>query len=489
MLDLLAFAAIAAPLLAAITLAALALTARPVEAIAIPAAPRPAATARAPERRAILIATLGALLGLAGALAALVADRPIPGPTWFTAGDLRVAFDLAPTRATAAYAALTHLLVAVTAAFSGRYLHREPGLPRFLALSTAFAAGVALVALAAHPILVFAGWELAGTTSVLLIGYHTERPGARHGALRALATNKLGDAAFIAGIALALAYGPSPTTAGLWCIAAALKAGLVPATPWVERAIEGPTPSSALFYGAAMTHAGLLLAARAWPDLDRHPGWTALFVTLALLTAAYGFTAGRAQPDVKSRLVLHGVAWIGLAFALLLLAGPVAGLALGAAHMVARYAAMLLAPAELQARRLAPRARRPVPAALRRAARDRYGLEDLHVRLIERPITALARAVANADARAAIAPEPPAFAPAAPEGPPDTGRLHALGGRVSRLIEALEHHVLGGKLLAAADPDRHPRRSRLQGQIERAFAHPLTLALLAAAFVLWLGRP
>ena len=75
MLDTLAFAAIGAPLLAALALAALALTARPIEPIAIPAARRPAHAARAPERRAIRIATLGALLALAADIAALIADK------------------------------------------------------------------------------------------------------------------------------------------------------------------------------------------------------------------------------------------------------------------------------------------------------------------------------------------------------------------------------------------------------------------------------
>ena len=470
-----AFAAVLGPLAAAVALVLLALA------------------GRASERLVLAVANAGALLGLAGALAALGAalggvDR-IAGPIWFTFADHQTTLDLAPTLPTAAFAVVTLALTAFTVRFAGRYLHRDPGLARFLALTTAFAAGTALVALAADPIVLFAGWELAGACSVLLIAFHPERIGARAGALRALITNKLGDAALVGGLALILIDGPSPLAAGLCCLAGAAKAGLVPAAPWVERAIEGPTPSSALFYGAAMTHAGLLLAARFWPMLEGHPGWTGSIAALGLLTAAYGFTAGRAQPDVKSRLVLLGIGHLGLAFALIALVHPTAGLAYGIAHMVLRFAAMLLAPAELQARQLVPRPRRPVPAALRRAARDRYGLEEWQHRLIARPITAIARAVTVADARAAIAPELPAFHPAPNDPPPATDRPHALhtfGRRVIRLIEALENHVFGGRLLAAADPDRHPRRARLQAQVEAIFAHPITLIVLAAALVLGL---
>lgn len=449
---------------------------------------------RPSERAITATATAGLALGLVGALAAVVAAAAgvtaLPGPTWLAAADgrWRIGLDLALTPPTALFALATTALTAFTLRFSAHYLHRDPGLARFAALACALAGGLALVALAAAPALMLVGWELAGVSSVLLIAYFPGRRGALAGGVRALVTNKLGDAAFFAAVALGLLGAEPAAIAALLAVAAVAKAGLVPFTPWVERAVEGPTPSSALYYGAAMTHAGLLLAARAHPQLG--DAALATLAGLGLLTAVYGALAGRAQPDVKSRQVLFGAAHLGLAFALLALAGPAWALGYGLVHMLARYGALLLAPAALQARRLRPLPRRAAPEALRLAARDRFGLEARHHQLVERPITALARTVAVADHALdeLTTAHPPRLAPGVTEGPPARGRLRAWAAATARIIEALEHHALGGRILAAASLDAHPRRHRLATRVEAALAHPATQLALLAALLLALWR-
>lgn len=451
---------------------------------------------RASERAVRAIALVGLGLGALGALGALVAAlagvEAIAGPTWLAAADgrWRIGLDLALAPLPALFALAATALTGVTVAFSAHYLHRDAGLWRFVALSCALAGGVALVALAAAPAVMFVGWELAGTSSVLLIAYFTARRGALSGGLRALVTNKIGDAAFFAAVAVGLLGGPATAVGALLALAAAAKAGLVPFTPWVERAIEGPTPSSALYYGAVMTHAGVLLAARARPALDGAPAALAVLAGLGIITALYGALAGRAQPDVKSRQVLFGVAHIGVAFTLLALVGP--GWALGYAvlHMVARFGAMMLAPAALQARRLRPLARRAVPDGLRLAARERFGLEAWQRQFVERPVTALARGVAVADLAldALTDAHPPRLEPGVSEGPPVRGRLRAWVASTAGLIEALEHHALGGRMLAAASLDAHPRRHRLATRVEAALTHPVTQLVLVAGLVLALWR-
>ena len=54
----------------------------------------------------------------------------------------------------------------------------------------------------------------------------------------------------------------------LLLIAAAGKSALVPFSGWLPRAMEGPTPSSAVFYGALSVHLGAFLLLRVSPLLD-----------------------------------------------------------------------------------------------------------------------------------------------------------------------------------------------------------------------------
>ena len=54
----------------------------------------------------------------------------------------------------------------------------------------------------------------------------------------------------------------------LLVIAAAGKSALVPFSGWLPRAMEGPTPSSAVFYGALSVHLGSFLLLRVSPLLD-----------------------------------------------------------------------------------------------------------------------------------------------------------------------------------------------------------------------------
>ena len=166
----------------------------------------------------------------------------------------------------------------------------------------------------------------------MLIGYAFERDTASGNAQRAFITNRVGDAGFLLGLSLAFfwmgglnwsdmaaAAGRLPTLyAGLvalgFVIAALAKSAQVPFSPWIARALEGPTPSSAIFYGAVMVHAGVYLLVRLEPVLVQAPGVMALVALLGALTAVYGWLAGYVQTDVKSALLFATTSQVGLMF-------------------------------------------------------------------------------------------------------------------------------------------------------------------------------
>jgi NAD(P)H-quinone oxidoreductase subunit 5 len=95
-------------------------------------------------------------------------------------------------------------------------------------------------------------------------------------------------------------------------IAAAGKSALVPFSGWLPRAMEGPTPSSAVFYGALSVHLGTFLLLRVGPVLKASPLLSAIVVLLGLASAAYGTMAGRVQSDVKTALAFASLTQVGI---------------------------------------------------------------------------------------------------------------------------------------------------------------------------------
>lgn len=372
----------------------------------------------AAERPSAAVASAGVALSLlvmlildAAALLQHLPDRARLG-IWLASGRFEVALSFALDAFSIASATLVALLSFLALRFSINYMHRDPGFHRFFFALSLFAAGMLLIVLAGNAALCFIGWELAGVSSYLLIGYSQERVIATDNAVRAFVTNRIGDAGFLVGIAAAfywlntlewheLGAGAArleTLPAGLmalgFVIAAAAKSAQVPFAPWVARALEGPTPSSAIFYGSLMIHAGVFLLIRLAPVLSHSGAVMALIVLLGAATALYGWLSGLVQTDVKSALIFATTTQVGLMFVACGLGWFDLAAWHLALHAVWRTYQFLLAPSYLQ---LADGPARPVPrwlAGRRRlytAALQRGWLEPAGDWLLLRPTRGLGR--------------------------------------------------------------------------------------------------
>jgi NAD(P)H-quinone oxidoreductase subunit 5 len=76
--------------------------------------------------------------------------------------------------------------------------------------------------------------------------------------------------------------------------------------------MEGPTPSSAIFYGALSVHLGAFLLLRVSPLLDLSPILCAFVIALGLASAIFGALAARVQSDVKSALAFASLTQVGI---------------------------------------------------------------------------------------------------------------------------------------------------------------------------------
>jgi hypothetical protein len=87
-----------------------------------------------------------------------------------------------------------------------------------------------------------------------------------------------------------------------------------PLNGWLPRAMEGPTPSSAIFYGALSIHLGPYLLLRAAPILERAPLAAIAVVVIGATTAVHATFVGRVQTDIKSALAYASMTQVGVIF-------------------------------------------------------------------------------------------------------------------------------------------------------------------------------
>ncbi|MGE0362940.1 MAG: proton-conducting transporter membrane subunit [Vicinamibacterales bacterium] len=253
------------------------------------------------------------------------------------------------------------VLTALVARFSRRYLHKEPGFIRFFTLLGLFATGTQLVALAGALELFFAGWELIGISSAFFIGFFHEREEPIRSSVRAFATYRLSDAGLLIATvatfellgsarfsalpgAAALPPWEATALALMFLLSAMGKSAQLPFSGWLPRAMEGPTPSSALFYGAVSIHAGLFLLLRAWPVFEASAVARGVGVAVGLATAVYAAAVVRVHTDAKGTLAHATLAQVGLILAEICLGWTTLALVHMVCHAFLRLGQYLKAP-------------------------------------------------------------------------------------------------------------------------------------------------
>jgi NADH:ubiquinone oxidoreductase subunit 5 (subunit L)/multisubunit Na+/H+ antiporter MnhA subunit len=288
------------------------------------------------------VAVAAATLGLA--VAAAVA-RPQARAPLFDGIDAALGVD--------GLSAVLVLTVAATTlavlVFAAGEFGRDQARARFFGLMLLFA-GAMLVAVTAETLaLLLMGWEAMGATSWALIGYWWREPRRVEAAHVAFLTTRAADVglylaagAAVAGGVGGLALASLPDTRTPWLavvaagvVAAALgKSAQLPFSFWLSRAMEGPSPVSALLHSATMVAAGGYLLLRLQPLLAASDwsedvvAWTGAATALALGLVAV------AQRDLKQVLAASTCSQIGF----IVLAAGAGGVAGGTLQLVAHAA-------------------------------------------------------------------------------------------------------------------------------------------------------
>lgn len=224
------------------------------------------------------------------------------------------------------------VMTALVFIFSRYYMHREPGFKRFYVTLFLFFVGLSLVILAGNFEVLFVGWEFIGISSILLIAFYRDRFLPARNALKVFSVYRIGDAFLLAAIwyahhlfgkSMAFAeigeiitrHGNHLVLLGLLVLIAALiKSAQFPFSYWLPRAMEGPTTSSAIFYGALSVHMGLYLLLRTYPLWAGSTPLRIGVAVLGLITAVVASSITRVQSSVKTQIAYASITQIGIMF-------------------------------------------------------------------------------------------------------------------------------------------------------------------------------
>jgi NADH:ubiquinone oxidoreductase subunit 5 (subunit L)/multisubunit Na+/H+ antiporter MnhA subunit len=258
--------------------------------------------------------------------------------TFYKEDNVEIFIDLFFDKITAVFTLIGAIITFSVAIFSRFYLHRDSGFKRFFNTLLLFYFAYSMVIFSGNFETLFIGWEFLGISSFLLIIFYRDRYLPIKNGLKTISIYRLSDVCLM--LALWMSH-------HLWhenitfiklndldlvashieehsyyvsfivlmiVIAAAIKSAQFPFSSWLPRAMEGPTTSSAIFYGSLSAHIGVFLLMRTFPYWETILSIKILVITIGLITAAVASSIASVQSSVKTQIAYGSIAQIGIMF-------------------------------------------------------------------------------------------------------------------------------------------------------------------------------
>lgn len=271
-------------------------------------------------------------------------------------------------RVSAVYFFVGVIITGLITLYSRYYMHRESGYKRFFNTVLFFYLGYTFVVIAGNLETLFIGWEILGIASFLLIAFYRNRYLPVKNAVKVFSVYRIGDVGLI--LAMWLSHHlwhenitflrlhnadlvstqlESHSLTGVFIslmllLTAAAKSAQFPFSSWLPRAMEGPTPSSAIFYGSLSVHLGAFLLTRTFPFWEHQVSMRIVIGLVGLVTAVYASFITRVQSSIKSQIAYASMAQIGIIFVELALGLEVLALLHFAGNAFLRTYQLLVSP-------------------------------------------------------------------------------------------------------------------------------------------------
>ena len=244
--------------------------------------------------------------------------------------------DLLFDKVTATYLIMSSTLTFMIAMFSRSYMHKDSGFKRYFNTMMLYFFGVQVIIFSGNFETMFIGWEILGLSSFLLIAYYRDRYLPVRNGFKVYSMYRLADI----GILLAMWFihhlfhenitfiqllnqdfiqehiaknmGVAILVSFAIILAATVKSGQFPFSSWLPRAMEGPTPSSSIFYGSIAVHIGVYLMLRTYPFWSNILFVQVNVILLGLFTAFVSSAIARVQFSIKGQIAYSSLAQIGI---------------------------------------------------------------------------------------------------------------------------------------------------------------------------------
>jgi NADH-quinone oxidoreductase subunit L len=257
---------------------------------------------------------------------------------FFKEDNIEIFLDFYFDKTTAVFSLLGTIITYLVLVFSKYYLHRDSGYKRFFNTILLFFFAYNVTVFAGNFETLFIGWEFLGITSFLLIAFYRDRYLPVKNALKTISLYRLGDICLILAlwtchhiwnenitflklenleivdIHIKEHYFSVVFLLSMIVIAASLKSAQFPFSSWLPRAMEGPTTSSAVFYGSLAVHLGVFLLFRTYNYWNTVLPIKIAIITIGVLTAIVATLIARVQSTVKTQIAYASIAQIGLIF-------------------------------------------------------------------------------------------------------------------------------------------------------------------------------
>ncbi|HWY37162.1 MAG TPA: proton-conducting transporter membrane subunit [Bacteroidia bacterium] len=240
---------------------------------------------------------------------------------------------------TAVYLFVGSFLTFLITIYSRYYMHRESGFKRFFTTLLFFYLGNNIIIFSGNLETLCVGWELMGLSSFLLIAFYRDRYLPVKNAVKVFSIYRIGDIGILLAmwmshhlwhenITFAKLNGnvlvhdelQNHSLIGVFIsmmilMTAAAKSAQLPFSSWLPKAMEGPTPSSAIFYGSLAVHLGVFILLRTFDLWENQVSVRIFIAVLGLSTSMVATGIARVQSSVKSKIAYSSITQIGLIFA------------------------------------------------------------------------------------------------------------------------------------------------------------------------------
>ena len=244
--------------------------------------------------------------------------------------------DLFFDEVTATYLIMSSILTFMIAHFSKGYMHKDSGYKRYFNNMLLYFFGIQVIIFSGNFETLFIGWEILGVSSFLLIAYYRDRYLPVRNGFKVFSMYRIADIGILLSMWLlhhlfhenitflqlknsdfvfehtSHHYWMAILISGFIILAALVKSAQFPFSSWLPRAMEGPTPSSSIFYGSIAVHIGIYLLLRTYPfwgDI------LAVKIALIIIGLTSGFVASsiaKVQFSIKAQIGYSSIAQIGI---------------------------------------------------------------------------------------------------------------------------------------------------------------------------------